>query len=262
MALGVRLGLVLAVVVGQSACGNAASPEATADSERPAVIRAFEEKGLDVMGEFDAPGGLRGYAGLGGNGPVALYVMPDGEHVLVGTLLNAQGEDVSAANLQRLVVMPISERIWGQLEQARWVLDGHADAPRVVYAFTDANCPYCHRFWEASRRWIESGKVQIRHIMVGVIRPDSPNKAAAILMATSPSEALALNEERQAEGGIEALAEIPAETKALLDANEKLMVELGIQGTPGILYRDDSGAVQSQVGMPAPENMTTVLGPF
>ena len=230
-------------------------------ANRPAVIEAIEAQGFDVLGEFDAPSGLRGYAGMAGQQPVAVYATADGKHALVGTLVNAQGEDVGAEALERLVSGPMSLLTWAQLDASEWIGDGKDDAPRVVYTFSDPNCPFCNKFWSAARPWVDSGKVQLRHIMVGVIRPDSANKVAAIMASSSPSEALHGNETRYASGGIKPAATVPANVRATLDANEKLMVGLGFKGTPGILFRDDKGVVQRRAGMPAPDDLTTVLGP-
>src|SRR3546814_12650200 len=82
----------------------------------------------------------------------------------------------------------MSARTWALLEASEWIADGKADAPRVIYTFSDPNCPFCNKFWSAARPWVDSGKVQLRHIMVGVIRPDSANKVATIMTASSPSE--------------------------------------------------------------------------
>jgi len=262
MSMITRIKVTLALLVVHSAYVHAAAPAGVSESSRPEVIRNLERQGVEIMGEFEAPGGLRGFAGVSGGAPVTLYVTPDGAHVIAGTLLNSKGEDVSAAQVDRLVVQPMSQRVWAQLERSHWVVDGDAKAKRVVYAFTDPNCPYCHRFWAASRRWIQSGKVQVRHILVGVIRADSANKATAILTAKSPSEAFTLNEQRQADGGIKGVEKVSAEVQAKLDANARLMEQLGFRGTPGILFRDETGAVQSRSGMPAPEDMRTVLGEF
>ena len=131
--------------------------------------------GFEVVAEFDAPGGLRGFAGVvGGQQPAAAYVTADGKHVLVGSLFDAEGNDVAAEAVEKLVATPMSAKMWTKLEASAWVRDGKADAPRVIYTFSDANCPYCHKFWEAARPWVDAGKVQLRHIMVGVIREDSP----------------------------------------------------------------------------------------
>jgi len=256
---------LFALILGAAACSQAQEPPppdtAAAEDERPAVLRNIERQGLEVFGEFEAPGGLRGFAGLAGHRPMAVYVTPDGGHVMVGVLLDAKGEDVAAEALQRLVAGPVSTRIWEQLEKSHWVQDGKPDAARVVYAFSDANCPFCHRFWQASRPWVDSGRVQLRHVMVGVIREDSANKAAAILSATSPEDALTRNELQYEQGGIAGLPAVSADMRTRLDANERLMLELGFQGTPGILFRDEDGVVQRRTGLPSAEDLATVLGP-
>ena len=257
-----------ALLLAVTACSQAEEHNATAPpvvganaTKRPPVIEAIEAQGLEVIGEFDAPSGLRGYAGVAGQQPVAVYATADGQHAVVGTLVNAKGEDVGAAALQRLVAEPISRRTWAQLEASDWVADGKADAPRVVYTFSDPNCPYCNRFWAAARPWVDSGKVQLRHVIVGVIRPDSANKAASIFTAASPSAALARNERAYATGGITPAATVPDGVRAKLDGNEKLMTALGFQGTPAILFRDANGIVQRRSGMPAAADLPVVLGP-
>jgi thiol:disulfide interchange protein DsbG len=260
-----------ALLLGVTACSQAEEPDKSPPAaveavsavitDKPAVIEAIEAQGLEVLGEFDAPSGLRGYAGMAGQRPVAVYATADGQHAVVGTLVNAQGEDAGAEALQRLVAEPMSKRTWAQLEASDWIVDGKPDAPRVVYTFSDPNCPFCNKFWQAARPWVDSGKVQIRNIMVGVIRPDSANKVATIYAAASPSEALERNERNYANGGIEPAATVPADVRSRLDTNEKLMMDLGFQGTPGILFRDEQGLVQRRSGMPPATDLPTVLGP-
>lgn len=239
-----------------AACGQAGDQK-----EKPMVIEAIESQGLEIMDQFAAPSGLRGYAGVAGQQPVAVYVTEDGQHAIVGTLIDAQGKDLSTETLQRLVAAPMSERTWAQLEASHWVADGKNDAPRVVYTFSDPNCPYCNRFWQAARPWVDAGEVQLRHIIVGVIRPDSANKAASIMSAASPSEALVRNERNFSKGGIAAAAQVPAEISSKLEANGKLMTALGFRGTPGILFRDANGVVQRRSGLPADADLPAVLGP-
>lgn len=253
--------LLALAIAGAAGCSQAEEPPAHPHKARPAVIKGIESQGLEVYGEFDAPGGLRGFAGMAGQRPMAVYVTPDGEHAVVGMLVDSKGQDVGQAHLQRLVAGPMSKRVWTQLEKSHWVADGRDDAPRVVYTFSDPNCPFCNRFWQAARPWVESGKVQLRHILVGVIREDSANKAAAILTALSPSDALASNERAYAKGGITGAPTVPTHVRTRLDANERLMLELGFQGTPGILFRDADGIVQRRSGMPAADDLPVVLGP-
>lgn len=267
--------LLAPVLLLASACSDAVEPAAKSAQLKPAAqtgsappagnypapIQALEAQGLEVLGTFNAPSGLTGYAGIAASNPVSVYVTSDGSHALIGTLIDADGQDAGAKSMHDLVVKPMSERTWSKLEKSTWVLDGKAEAPRVVYTFTDANCPYCHSFWEAARPWVDAGKVQLRHVMVGVIREDSANKAAAILKAASPGKALAENERNQSSGGIKPLASVPADVRTRLDTNERLMLELGFQGTPGILFQDGQGNVQRRSGMPQGNDLNTVLGP-
>ncbi len=62
------------------------------------------------------------------------------------------------------------------------------EAPIILYVFADPFCPYCLQFWQQARPWVESGKVQIRTLLVGVIKPESPATAAAILATQDPAK--------------------------------------------------------------------------
>ncbi|KOQ20013.1 dihydroneopterin aldolase, partial [Achromobacter xylosoxidans] len=185
---------------------------------------------------------------------------PDG-NAIVGARLDAQGKPLDDARIEALVSKPMGDQAWAQLEKSTWVLDGRKDAPRIIYTFSDANCPYCHKFWEAARPWVDSGKVQLRHVLVGVIRQDSPAKAAAILGAADPSAALIENEHKFDKGGITPAKSVPDNIGKILDDNQALMVSLGFRGTPGIVVRDDSGALKKYNGMPQAGKLAEVFGP-
>ena len=230
------------------------------DATRPAALQALEQQGFTIIEEFDAGEEVRAFVSVAGDQPMAVYLLSDG-NAIVGTRVNANGEAIDETTLRDRVAKPMGDQMWARLEAAGWVLDGEADAPRVVYTFSDPNCPYCNRFWEAARPWIDSGKVQLRHLLVGIIKEDSPTKVAAILDADDPSAALLENERRFAEGGVAPAQTVSAEVQAVLDANQMLMVSQGFRGTPGIIVRDESGMIQKYHGMPQPDALADVLGP-
>ncbi|NER60861.1 thiol:disulfide interchange protein DsbG [Pseudomonas sp. MAFF212428] len=226
----------------------------------PKAVQQIEAKGAKIVGRFDAPNGLQGYAAQFQNRGVALYLTPDGKHVLVGSLFNEQGQDLSEAPLEKLVYAPLAKEVWGKLDKTAWIADGKADAPRVVYLFSDPNCPYCNMFWQQARPWVDSGKVQLRHIMVGIIRADSPAKSAALLASSDPKHALHAHESAGKASTLKPLAKIPAEVQAKLDGNLALMEELGLSATPAIFYLDDQQQLQTQQGAPRPEMLGKILG--
>ncbi|MBV4508295.1 thiol:disulfide interchange protein DsbG [Pseudomonas sp. BW13M1] len=228
--------------------------------ELPKAIQQLQAKGAVIKGSFDAPNGLRGYAAEYHNNGIALYLTPDGKHVLVGSLFDEQGKDLSAEPLEKLVYAPMSKAVWAKMEKSAWIQDGKVDAPRTVYLFSDPNCPYCNMFWQQARPWVESGKVQLRHIMVGIIREDSPGKSAALLAAKDPAKALQEHEKAGKASTLKALDKVPEAVQKKLEANLALMEELGLAATPAIFYQDEQGQLQSQQGAPRPEMLGKILG--
>lgn len=227
----------------------------------PAPIKALEAQGIEFIGTFDAPSGLTGYAGLAGLQPIAAYLTADKHHAIVGPMIDWKGHNLSQKPLEKLVSKPMTDRVWTQLEKSTWIGDGKNSAPRVIYAFTDPNCPYCNKFWNDARPWIQSGKVQLRHVIVAILGPTSPGKAAAILTDKDPQAALMQHEQHYAEGGAKPLNQIPEKTQAQLEANQMLMQQLGASATPTIFYKDASGMLQKMQGAPSSEMLNTMLGP-
>ena len=264
---------VAALALATLSCAAVSAP---ASSQPPAAVQSLEKNGVTIVGTFPAPGGLAAWAGYTGQHPVALYVTPDGKHVIAGTMFNADGKEVAEDALEKVVRGPMTAVAWKQLESAHWIQDGKADAPRTVYVFTDPNCPYCNKFWSDARPWVDSGKVVLRHVIVGMLTPTSPGKAAALLSDKNPPAALAAYERANvrsnkenmqggrprplADDGLKPLASIPPAIQAQLAANEKLMASLGLEATPAMVWRDASGAIQVRTG--APDSvLPVVLGP-
>ena len=164
---------------------------------------------------------------------------------------------------------------WDDLEHSHWIADGRDDAPRKVYVFMDANCKYCTKFWSDARPWVRSGKVQLRHIMVAVIAPTSAGKAATLMVDPDPVKRLWSYEEAHAFGAVRMMADgtrhsledpnlqpmqtVPADIGRSLDSHERLMLALGLRGTPGIVFRGLNGQLVARPGIP-PEELPSILG--
>jgi thiol:disulfide interchange protein DsbG len=235
--------------------------QAALADDLPAPIKALQDKGANIKGSFDAPGGLKGYAAEYQKQGMALYLTPDGKQVLAGNLFNEKGEDLSDAPLQKLVYEPMTKELWNQMENSTWIADGAKTAPKVIYLFSDANCPYCNMFWEQARPWVKAGKVQLRHIMVGVIREDSAAKAATLLADANPEQALQKHEQAGKSSSLKAMDKIPKDIQDKLDANMKLMEDMGLSATPSIFYKDANGHLQQQQGAPRPDVLAKMMGP-
>lgn len=240
--------------------GSVVSAPLWAEESHPDAVQQLISRGVSIDGTFDAPGGMTGYVGNMQGRAVAFYLTSDKQHVVVGPMLDAKGENLTEPKIQELVIGPQNEKAWGQLENSEWVRDGSPEAPVVVYTFTDPNCPYCHRFRQSAEPWIEAGEVQLRHVMVGILKEDSLPKAATILGADDPEQALADNQNQHDQGGIEVDREIVSANARRVQANNQLMSSLGLSATPSTYYRDGNGTVQMKQGAPRPGEMEGIMG--
>lgn len=223
----------------------------------PAPIQTLEAQGLTIHERFDAPGGLSGYAASAQGREVAVYLTQDGEHAIVGTLIDAEGNNLSAAPLNEIVRGPQDTALWDALADTAWIADGPESAERIIYTFTDPNCPYCKQFWEQARPWVDAGRVQLRHIMVGILKHDSPLKAISLLAAEDPAEALEAHQQGQE---VRLLETLPREFEEALVDNHQQMEALGLGATPSTLYHDDQGRLSVAQGVPPEEKLEQVMG--
>ncbi|QFU02638.1 Thiol:disulfide interchange protein DsbG precursor [Halomonas sp. THAF5a] len=235
----------------------AAALPLSADTAWPAPIQALVAEGLEVHARFEAPGGLEGFAASHRGREMAVYLTPDGEHAVVGTLIDAEGNDLSAAPLDEHVRRAQETEVWQTLEESHWIRDGDPGAERILYTFTDPNCPYCARFHEQSRPWVEAGRVQLRHVMVGILEHDSPAKAAALLGAEDPARALKAH--RRSDDGIAASAQ-PREIEEQVRANNQRFESLGLMATPTTYYRGDDGRLERVQGAPQEARLIEIMG--
>ena len=232
---------------------------AAADAALPAPITALTERGLSVVDTFEVPGDLSGYVMRLQGRQLTVFVTADGQHALVGTLLDAQGNDLSEAPLNAAMSAQYAGA-WDTLESSHWIADGDNDAPRVIYTFTDANCPFCHRFWQATQPWVEAGKVQVRHVLVAVLRPDSLPKAVAMLADEDPGAALGRHNRAYEQGGISPALKPSSTLASQVQANTDIMRDLGLGGTPATFYQDAEGNVLVKQGMPGDAEMALIMG--
>lgn len=239
-----KLLLIAALAFSVAAC--------SAEESLPEPVQALVDRGVVIERVFDTEAGLKGYVARTGGQSTVFYLAPDEQHILIGNLLTADGRNLSAEYLERYAPQPEFNEAWDDLAASTWIGDGNPGAERIVYMFTDPNCPYCHSFWQAARPYV-GDDAQLRHVMVGILGPTSAGKAAALLTAEDPRAALREHEENYAGGGVEPLAAIPAEARQKLGKNRELMQQLGSRATPTIFYKDADGKVRRIIGMPQSE---------
>lgn len=226
----------------------------------PAPIESVIDQGVEIIDTFDAPAGMMGYAAMMRGQPLAIYVTPDKQYAIVGSMIDAQGVNLTAETMGSLVEGPRMERAWKELENSAWVADGSDDAPVIIYTFTDTNCPYCHKFREAADPWIKAGKVQFRHIVVAILRESSMAKGATILGSDDPEAMMDKHHQQFTQGGLEVDQEAVEKGQIRVQLNTNMMQRLGFGATPTSFYKDKDGKIQSVQGMPQGQVLEKMMG--
>ena len=262
---------------------TAAAPQQGADAREslltlPLPIARAIEQGMELESRFNAESGLTGWV-LSLDGQFTLvYTTADQRTLISGALINEAGDNLSERYAQKYFPKPDISL----LEDATYISTGArsngdlpdsasgqgsssdkkpaaaADQPRIVYAFFDASCPFCHLVWKGFQPYLDKG-VEIRWLPVAFLAPDSRDKAAAILQARNPEKALA--DSMELFGSDEQpQAAVKDSTRRQLQNNMKLMQRFGIQGTPGLIWQDDAGQLQVRSGMPKLPEFAEITG--
>jgi thiol:disulfide interchange protein DsbG len=146
-----------------------------------------------------------------------------------------------------------------RLDRAHWIASGPKSSARVVYVFTDPDCPFCNDLWKALKS-ARAPDVQIRYLLVAVIDADSRGKDAAILESKDPAASLEKHERNYARGGVAPKATLQPATSETISVNADLMGALQIYGTPGLVYVDEHNEVKIFAGMPDSDQLRQIVG--
>lgn len=230
------------------------SSPATSDTSLPPVLQQAANAGkLTVTRRFptDAPH-ITGYViEVKGRHHI---VYGDHGYLIFGHMVSPKGRDLSESYDHKYLPQPDVGKVVHKLESGKHLIQqGPKNAP-VLYVFADPNCIYCHRFYKQAEPLVKSGKLRIRWVMVGFLKPTSMGRAAAILSSDNPAGALVRNEngfnDSREEGAIKPMAKPPRALKAVIREHEKLMARAGGAGTPTLLYRTAKGKWKARTGVP------------
>ncbi|THD11335.1 thiol:disulfide interchange protein DsbG [Metallibacterium scheffleri] len=237
----------------------AATAHPLTQQQANSAVQQASHKLAKVLRTFKGPGGLTGAVIEGPDGTRNIaWVTADGKAVVIhGELVGLQGQDYTQGAMydERLLLSPAVALEAAASPSTHSILIGSNPKAPIVTAFFDPNCIFCHLLYKAIDPYVTAGKVRVRFVLVGVIKPDSLARATSMLMARDPAKALAVDETKfnraHEEGGypIDGLLD-PALTNAV-KANGNLMAKADGHGTPTLLYCSASAkSVQLASGLP------------
>lgn len=249
------------------ATDNAATQVVTLDFSKqvhPNVLKSLSQTGpgLEIVEHFEAKGGLDGWVLKDGeSGQYFIgYTTPDGEVLLAGLALNAQGENLSALYNEQYVPAPdYSAAMSDFAEVADSVVLGNAHAPAEIVVAYDPNCGFCKVLHKLVQPAIDAGQLKMRVVPVAILGQDSGPKSAGLLATSDLHNAMVAS--TYGIGQVQRSNDPALLSK--VNANTNLMRKHGFNGTPLVLYEADRAGnptVYVSNGVPAVKEMFERLG--
>jgi len=120
-------------------------------AQNTTLKQKLEQQGYNFVKQIDAPEGLEGWSGYKDEYPSTIFLSKDQNYYIVGNLFDANNHNLSEVAINTHVKSVVLDEIWKSLENSTWIQDGKTDAAKIVYVFSDVNCPYCHSFWQQAQ---------------------------------------------------------------------------------------------------------------
>ncbi len=244
-------------------------PVATAKSPNPA--RTLVQKlapGTQIVREFKGPMGLDGFVL---HGPAkagrksrygVVYVTASGKFAFAGAIYDATGKDVARSMAERYIPKPDLRPLLDAVRnKTSYFSEGAAKAPHF-FAFFDPNCIYCNMLWKQTRDAVKAGQLRISWVPVAILKKTSMGRAVAILAAKDPVIAMREDEahfDHQSEQGAMPPDAGDPEVRAKVKANTAFFMSNNMQGTPTLVYRDQSNKIHVIPGLPSAAGLKQIL---
>lgn len=232
--------------------GQASGPDLAALT---AIVKSSSrDPSVNVASTFPGPSGLTGMVIRQPGQPDSIaWITPDRKSVIPGAVYDAAGNDLTRDAMYTTGIFESPGKVLtsAAANTTRPVDDGKSGP--VVTFFLDPNCIYCHVLYGDIQPYVRAGKIRVRYVLVGVVKPTSNARASAILAAANPLQAIADNEAgfdvKNEEGGYPIAGGDSAAAKTAVAANNELMRRAGSNGTPTLLFCS-GGHPRMQQGVP------------
>ncbi len=156
--------------------------------------------------------------------PIVVYTNSDGKNIIVGNLFNIETrENLTERTVQKH--MTVSKEILNRLE--KHVNMTYGEGEKFIYYISDPDCPFCRRLSPALKDWAKQNRVKIKVILYPLpIHPEAKKKSIAMVCDRRGYDDMHTyrNTKNQCEEG-----------KKAIEANVKLMEEIGVTGTPTLI---------------------------
>ena len=163
-------------------------PPALSVAQVNAVVARTSHGSAHVIEVFPGPDGLVGAIAVGRSaGRGIVWLTPHGEAVFIGGVLRDRGgRELTRTAMRSRGMLLSAAAVWAQAGDP-----GHRDillgssGPLMTVLF-DPDCADCRELYHALSPAMASGRVRVRYLLVGMLKPGGAARAASILAAPGP----------------------------------------------------------------------------
>jgi thiol:disulfide interchange protein DsbG len=213
--------------------------------------------------------GLRGlYLRNGGEFQV-LYATPDGKATIAGVMWDATGKNLTRDQVSKIdgaiptVVVKDGAKsaeaaattdVLASVEHASFGLTGDPAAPRL-WMIVDPYCSYSVRAFDALRPYVKAGRIQLAVVPISILDYEDNGQstpAAQSLLSQKADQMVDAWDHQN-------FRLAPSENaSALLTKNNRLAEDIGLRGTPTLIWRKADGSAAEIDGIP--KNWDALIG--
>ncbi len=198
--------------------------------------------------------------------PTILYSDNKKGLIFLGAIFDENGKPLTEIHKQRYLFPELAKRLLNTATDSNWFLIGSQEAPHQLYFIGEPNCTICHQLYHELKPYIDNKELAIRWIMLSFLKPDSLNKAAAIIQAKDPSAALDLLYNEQEDSTTQNKKTIPATqaTQDFINKNLQFAGKNNAVGAPILFFVDQKSRpirIDGYPGLPI-EQLVSLAGAF
>ncbi len=213
--------LLIPVFYSCKAQARCPSPETMKVNLSKFITRSFKvesvkpAEGMEEICEVVVKVGMR---------PIVVYTNREGKNIIVGNLFNVETrENLTEKTVKKHMVVP--KEVLAKLEKHVNMTYGKGE--KFVYYISDPDCPFCRRLSPELKKWADKNNVQIKVILYPLpIHPKAKDKSIAMICDKRGYDDMHTYENTK---------NLCEEGKRAIEANLKLMEELGVTGTPTLI---------------------------
>jgi thiol:disulfide interchange protein DsbG len=206
--------------------------------------------------------GLRGLYLRNGPEFQVLYVTPDGRATIAGVMWDATGKNLTREQVSKVdgaIPTVVVDKDGSQsiaaaarndalvsVEHAAFGLVGDPAAPRL-WMIIDPYCSYSVRAFDALRPYVKAGRIQLAVVPISILDYEDNNQstpAAQSLLSQKPDQMAEAWDHQNFRIAVSESA------PALLEKNNRMAEEIGLRGTPTLVWRKADGSAGEIDGIP------------